>query len=212
MRGYHAFFYWQESKIKPAKYTQKDRGEKQMRKNLIIVIILIGLLYYLSSLPGLRVLPVLKQINDLLASWNVSISNLAVNIAEKLPKQLDPVKTVTSDFLNYASRNPVIIEFLLRKAAHVFIFFVITIALFIFFRNYFQEPWKAILLSFFTGAVLAVLDEYHQLFVTGRHGTFLDVYIDLGGVIAAILLIIFSFWLTAFYRRERRYHYQYPER
>mgnify|MGYP000377403102 CR=1 FL=1 len=178
------------------------------RKSWFLVIALLGILYYLSSIPSLQVLPVLSQINSLMQAFNIKVSELAVRIADHLPTQLDPVKTVSSDFFNYAGRNPVIIEFILRKAAHITIFFIITMGIFLLVRSYFEEAWKAVLTSFISGTIIAFLDEYHQLFVTGRHGSVIDVYIDMTGVILATLLLIFSFWLTrSHYNRQRRYYY-----
>jgi len=197
------------------------------KRNWFILLIAVGTLYYLSSIPGLRVLPVLQQINKLLKYFDLSISRLAMKIAAHLPTQLSPAKTLTADFLNYARRNPVIIEFLLRKAAHVFFFFVITLVLFlllrefllrkaahVFFffvitlvlflllRSYFRQPWQAIVSAFIGGTFIAVLDEFHQAFVVNRHGNFVDVCIDMVGVLTAVLLLILSFWLTSQHRKS----------
>ena len=172
------------------------------KRNWFILLIAVGTLYYLSSIPGLRVLPVLQQINKLLKYFDLSISRLAMKIAAHLPTQLSPAKTLTADFLNYARRNPVIIEFLLRKAAHVFFFFVITLVLFLLLRSYFRQPWQAIVSAFIGGTFIAVLDEFHQAYVVNRHGNFVDVCIDMVGVLTAVLLLILSFWLTSQHRKS----------
>ncbi|MDW7651632.1 MAG: VanZ family protein [Bacillota bacterium] len=174
------------------------------KKAWIPVVSILALLYYLSSIPGLRVLPVLRQTNKLLQSFDLSISRLAVALANRLPAQLDPARTISADFFAYARRNPVIIEFLLRKAAHIFFFFVITIVFFLLLRHYLQKPWQVIMVSFIGGTIMAFLDEYHQSLVSGRHGNFIDVGIDMIGVTTAIALLIFSFWLTAKHRTTFR--------
>ncbi|MCR3922528.1 MAG: VanZ family protein [Firmicutes bacterium] len=173
------------------------------KRSWLVMFTLLGILYFLSSIPSLRVLPVLRQLNTLLKYFDVSITNLAAKIAAGLPSQLAPAKTVSEDFFAYAKRNPLILEFLLRKAAHVFVFFVITLALFLLVRHYFREPWQAVGSAFIGGTIFAFLDEFHQGLVVGRHGSYIDVGIDMIGVITATLLLIFSFWLTNQYRDQR---------
>ncbi|EEG77107.1 VanZ family protein [Dethiobacter alkaliphilus] len=170
------------------------------KKAWFFVLAILATLYYLSSIPGLRVLPVLSQINAILRTFDMGITRLATAIAARLPSELGHAQTLSSDFYAYAQRNPVIIEFMLRKAAHVFVFFVITIAFFLLLRHYLHKPWQAILASFAAGTLMAFLDEYHQSLVDGRHGTLVDVGIDMIGVLAATFLLIFSFWLTSQYR------------
>lgn len=92
----------------------------------MIIILVVGLLFFLSSIPGLRVLPLVRQINHLLRSYDLSITRLSQWIAQRLPmhtNELRPLETISQDFYRYARANPVIIEFILRKLAHVFIFF-----------------------------------------------------------------------------------------
>ena len=167
------------------------------RRAWILVFLSLGTLYYLSSIPGLRVLPVLKQVNDLLAILDTNLQKLSLYIAANLPSELGPAKTFSSDFYHYASENPVIIEFLLRKAGHVAVFFLLTILFFLLLREYIERPGLAVLGAFALGSVIAALDEFHQSFVDGRHGTIVDVFINLIGVSMAAVLILFSFFLAS---------------
>lgn len=168
-----------------------------MRKNAwLLIFVLLGGIYYLSSVPGLKVLPVLKQFNAILQSFDVSMKTLAIKIAAHLPGQLDPARTFTNDFYQYAKENPVIIEFMLRKAAHVIVFFFITLAFFFLLRQYFAG-WKLPLVgSFIAGTLMAILDEYHQTFTANRSGNIVDVFIDMIGVSMAVGLITFSLLIT----------------
>ena len=166
----------------------------------LLVFVLLLTTYYLSSIPGLGVLPVFRQVNAFLKSVDISISNLVYRIAARLPEQLGPARTLTEDFIIYARANPVILEFLLRKTAHVVLFFCITMALFLFLRHYFRNPWFATAVTFVVASTVAVLDEYHQSFVPGRSGSVVDVAIDMVGVTAAIVLIIFSLVIARHYR------------
>ncbi len=169
----------------------------------VIVLVLLFTTYYLSSIPGLRVLPVLKQVNALLHRINLGFSEIAQSLAARIPEELAPAKTLTGDFLNYATENPVVIEFLLRKIAHVGLFFIITVAIFLLLRYYIKSPRVAVIATFLIAAAIASLDEYHQSFVDGRTGSVIDVAINLFGVTLAILLVISSYFLASVhYRKE----------
>lgn len=166
-----------------------------------IVFLFVLLTYFLSSIPGLAVLPIFRQVNIFLQGLDISVSNLIYRLIDRLPAQLAPAQTLTQDFLNYARANPVILEFILRKLAHVVLFFFITLALYFLIRKYFRSPWVATAVTFVAGTVVAVLDEYHQSMVPGRAGTVVDVVIDMVGVSAATLLIVFALLIARHYQR-----------
>lgn len=171
-----------------------------MKKNAwLLVFLLLFLMYYLSSIPGLRVLPILKEINTLLRSIELSFTKLAAAIAARLPGELSPARTLTEDFIAYARENPVVIEFMLRKSAHIILFFFITIAFFLLLRYYFKTPYRAAAVSFFAASAAAILDEYHQTFVPDRSGSLIDVGINLIGITAAIFLILFALFIAGKY-------------
>ena len=171
-----------------------------MRKRAwIIVLFMISFLYILSSIPGLKVLPVLRYVNSVLLGFDLSVVRLSEWIASKLPldfSELHRIDTLTRDFLIYAREHPLIIEFFLRKMAHITIFFVITIALFYLLHQYIRSSALTVLISFIGGGGLAYLDEYRQTFVDGRVGSSVDVFIDMLGVSLAICLIAFSLFIT----------------
>ncbi len=171
------------------------------KKTWLPLFLLLLVTYYLSSIPGLRVLPVFSQVNTLLNNLDLSLTRLAVGIANRLPAELSPARTFTQDFLAYARENPVIIEFLLRKTAHVILFFFITVAFFLLLRYYFQNLWLAGAVSFAAATIVAVLDEFHQSFVPGRTGSFVDVAIDMVGITLATGLIFFSLFIAGRYRQ-----------
>ena len=170
------------------------------RKAFLPLFLLLFATYYLSSIPGLRVLPVFRQVNAFLYSLDLSMTRLAVGIANRLPGELSPARSFTKDFLAYARENPVIIEFLLRKTAHVLLFFLITIAFFLLLRHYFKNLWLAGAVSFAAATMIAFLDEYHQSLIPGRTGSLVDVGIDMIGIVAATGLIFFSLFITGRYR------------
>ena len=83
-----------------------------------------------------------------------------------------------------------IVEFLSffeRKAAHMFLYFVLTGLLSLALRRLLpgrRGRWTALALC----GLLAALDEYHQTWIPGRSGQFRDVCIDLLGGAAFLLL------------------------
>jgi VanZ family protein len=167
------------------------------RHTWIPAFFLLILTYYLSSIPGLKVLPVLKQVNTLMLNYNISLTRLAVKIASYLPAQLDPAKSFTSDFYAYARANPIIIEFMLRKAAHITLFFFITLAFFMMLHKLLKRPGWAVAGAFLLGTLMSFLDEYHQSFIIDRSGNIVDVAINMIGVTMAAGLLIFALVITS---------------
>jgi len=176
-----------------------------------LILIAIGIVFILSSIPSLRVLPVIKQIFKLTSGVDFGFVKLANWIAAKMPQlsklpiasklpfnlgELNPAKEIGQDIYTYAMNNPVIIEFFLRKLAHIFVFFWITVFLFILLNQYITHRWLSVILANIGGILLAFLDEYRQTFVSGRVGSMVDVLIDSLGVFLAAGIIIFSFFIT----------------
>jgi VanZ family protein len=150
------------------------------------------LTYFLSSVPNLAVLPVLRQVNAFLSSFDFSMIDLAGKLADRLPAQLGPAKDVASLFYQYAQANPAVAEFMLRKSAHVILFFFITIAFFLLLRQYIHSPWRALFGAAILTTAVACLDEIHQTFVPGRSGNIVDVFINGVGIWLAFLFIAFA--------------------
>jgi VanZ family protein len=73
------------------------------------------------------------------------------------------------------------IDTIARKIAHAAEYALLT---FLWWRV-FKQPW----LAFATAVAYAASDEFHQHFVTGRHGTPVDVGIDALGAALAVVLI-----------------------
>ena len=158
-----------------------------------------GILLFLSSIPGLRVLPVLSFINSLLVNLDWTFVIFSEWLASKVPidiGELYYIDSVTNDFLVYARNNPVIIEFLLRKTAHIFVFFIITIALFYLLHHYIKSAYLTVFVAIIGAGLLSVLDEYRQTFVPDRYGSIVDIMINMVGVVIAVLFILFALFIT----------------
>jgi len=83
-------------------------------------------------------------------------------------------------------------DLLLRKLAHITVFGVLwlTVAR--------ATEWRRPILATVVALLYAASDEWHQSFVTGRHGTPVDVAIDALGIGLAVLA-----WAIATRRRAR---------
>lgn len=92
-------------------------------------------------------------------------------------------------------------EFIVRKAAHMSEYALLTLTLIYgFYKN--QYPIQKIMIYSLLGTFLyACSDEMHQLFIGGRAGQFTDVLIDTCG---GCLTIIFYYVLTKLKYKQRR--------
>ena len=93
-------------------------------------------------------------------------------------------------------------DFLLRKLAHIFEYFVFTWLLYSAFSNHYIKTNKkhpphrqALIFVLLLAVFYAVSDELHQTFVFGRSGNLRDVAIDFVGILAAI---VFLYWSRVF--------------
>lgn len=172
-----------------------------MRKTAWISVLgIIGFIYVASSIPGLRVLPILRYITSIFSGFDYFVEGLSLWIARQIPLnfgELAYIDTVIQDLLAYMRQNPILIEFFLRKLAHVIVFFFLTIAIFFLLYQYISRASICLFLSFIAGFALAVLDEYRQSFVPDRVASAVDVFVDMIGVTLAIIVIIFSLIVTS---------------
>lgn len=78
--------------------------------------------------------------------------------------------------------DPSRLSLFIRKAAHLFEFFILTILAF----PVVSDNKKCHVLVFLYGIIIAIIDEMIQFFSPGRCSSAIDVLIDLGGVCGAI--------------------------
>ncbi len=71
-----------------------------------------------------------------------------------------------------------LLTFLTRKAAHIFVYFVLGLLVYNLLRTYGMSAKKTIALSILIAFGYASFDEIHQLFIPGRSGELRDVLID----------------------------------
>lgn len=89
-----------------------------------------------------------------------------------------------------------------RKCAHFLIYSMLGFLVLQFLVNFSISSFKAYLLAIFWCFLYACSDEIHQLFVVGRSGQVLDVFIDTLGAIFGCFLYTF---ISAFIRKVRGY-------
>lgn len=85
-----------------------------------------------------------------------------------------------------------IAEFIVRKSAHMFSYFVLAILLFNTVYEKGQSIEKVAIIALIGVFLYACTDEFHQLFIPGRSGEFKDVMIDTtGGFIGSGILYLY---------------------
>lgn len=94
----------------------------------------------------------------------------------------------------YTQDTIALLDHLLRKTAHFTLYFILGFSLTGCFQR--QSHVPPALAALLTGAVLAGLDEFHQIFVDGRGPMLSDVFLDTCGVAAGCLLRTHKAWST----------------
>jgi VanZ family protein len=141
------------------------------------VLLWIGLIFFLTSQPAVDSNRLSKE-----------ISSIIIKIMESIGVS--------------RSINVVLLNDFLRKAAHFFIFLVLSIL--IMFALSFKQARsnrKNMVYAFGISVALAVIDESIQLFVPGRGALISDVILDSAGAFVGIGL----WWLFIGRRREKNH-------
>lgn len=72
-----------------------------------------------------------------------------------------------------------------RKGAHIFLYFVLSILVFLFFKEVYIKK-DLFLVTIFFCLFCACTDEIHQLFIEGRSGQIVDVFVDSIGILLGL--------------------------
>lgn len=78
-----------------------------------------------------------------------------------------------------------VVTFMIRKCAHIGEYFVLSLLLFSFLKEFSLEQKQFFFLSFMFCFLFACFDEIHQLFIISRNGTILDTFVDMIGYFLA---------------------------
>ena len=140
-------------------------------KYIILTIIWMGFIFCMSNQPA-----------------NIS-KELSQNI-ENLLKHTPIIRNLLSDILN--SPNS---QFIVRKSAHIILFYLLSILCFIVIYEIKKNVKISTLVSFSITFIYACMDEIHQLFIPVRSGKINDVLIDSIGFIMGLIFINLIFML-----------------
>ena len=83
-------------------------------------------------------------------------------------------------------------SFIIRKVAHLTIYFILGILIYINLKEYMKVTPALVIYSIIFCLVYASTDEIHQLLVNGRSGNIYDVILDTCGSTLAILISYYS--------------------
>lgn len=82
-----------------------------------------------------------------------------------------------------------IVTYILRKTAHMFLYFVLTTISYIVMNFKYEDFNKSVKKAVAISIIYAATDEIHQLYVPGRSGALSDVWIDSIGVFLSVIMI-----------------------
>lgn len=117
--------------------------------------------------------------------WMIVIFVMSSFNAEESSNQSGLIVSFITYIFNI--NNTELVSLIVRKMAHFLEYFILGILMLNVIVNY----NKKIYLAYIFSILYACLDEIHQLFVSGRSGQIMDVFIDSMGIIIGILLVKF---------------------
>ena len=83
-----------------------------------------------------------------------------------------------------------LLHLLLRKSAHICEYIILSALAYSYFKYYIDRNNLLYISILIFVAVCSIIDEYHQLFISGRTGKLIDVLIDIAGAIIFLVFII----------------------
>lgn len=108
-------------------------------------------------------------------------------------KTLTTVSEVTGKELSESKKKELVenSRFMVRKMAHFTLYFFLGIIIYITLASY-GVPKNKIIYSIIFCFIASILDEFHQLFTSGRTSRMFDVFIDTsGGIVSSLLIFMF---------------------
>ena len=140
--------------------------------------------------------------------WGFSAQTAAVSgdLSDRLLWRLMALVSPAFSRANPTTQNAAVelLSFFERKAAHMFLYFVLILLLWLAFLPLIQGKKRQVPLAAVLCAMLASLDEYHQTFIPGRSGELRDVCVDLAGASIAVLLVAVLLWAARWRKEHRR--------
>lgn len=124
-----------------------------------------------------------SQVSTVSNTRSKEVVNEVVNVISMTEAGQAVLKKVTPSEMNL----------IIRKIAHGFEFFILSLALCYTLRYFKIDDNNVLIYTLFIVLFVAVLDEFFQLFIQDRNSSVKDVLIDFsGGILACVLFFIFS--------------------
>lgn len=154
----------------------------KLNKRLIIrILLLISIIWWMS---------IIFRFSAQTGTSSASSSHSVIYLIGKITKNITGHNIILSLTPIQFKR----VEFVIRKMAHMFIYFMLSILVILFLFTYNNSIKMKIFLTFSTSFLYACSDEIHQYFVGGRSASFKDVLIDTTGACIGILLILIIYY------------------
>ena len=130
----------------------------------------------------------------LIILWMILIFYLSNQVAEESSELSGGITRKILEILhildNKTLEEQAIIETLIRKLAHFFLYALGGILILAHINLYNITNKNKVIISWIIGTAYAITDEIHQLFIPGRSGEIRDVFIDSLGIIIGILILM----------------------
>ncbi len=146
---------------------RKINIRRQNWMSWMLVVGWMGVIFYLSHQP---------------ASESSALSNGVVQTVITFFETIFYMSLADNDVLHY----------IVRKAAHLFAYFILSLLVLRACRMNFRPIWGSIRVTLVVCILYAMSDEIHQLFIVGRSGQVTDVLIDALGACLGIGCYFFT--------------------
>ncbi len=81
----------------------------------------------------------------------------------------------------------------MRKVAHITIYGILALLILVALGDFEKHKWRNIAIALLVCFLYALTDEFHQTYVSGRNGTFVDCLVDTIGGVWGCLIYYFIF-------------------
>ena len=172
------------------KNSRKGRNNMTKKKKLrilrtLLIVIWMGVIFCFSNQTGPKS-----------SSSSQSVIYLIGHISKTLTGH-NIVNTLSTEAFSF-------LEFIIRKCAHMFVYFILSILTMLLMFTYETYPLRfKCFISLLVSFLYACSDELHQFFVGGRSASFRDVLIDSTGACIGILLTLIIYTLIK--KAQRHY-------
>lgn len=167
--------------------------------SLVLCILWMGFIFYNSSQSGIesnnRTKDIIKQVLDGISGNNEKDNTVLMysdvsQVTEYVLQQNEQMIEEGHNH-NYGYKYINFLNILLRKGAHAFEFLILAILVALVMVIYEVRDKKAVVYVLLTVLIYAGLDEFHQLYVSGRTASIFDVFIDfIGGIVGTAFFYI----------------------